>query len=48
MAERLETKLDGLGRTVDWYSGNEEWWGPIRSGEYRDYYEKHYGRSLRR
>jgi dTDP-glucose 4,6-dehydratase len=37
---------DGLARTVDWYRENEEWWGPIRSGEYRDYYEKHYGRAL--
>jgi dTDP-glucose 4,6-dehydratase len=37
---------EGLTRTVDWYRDNEAWWGPIRSGEYRDYYEKHYGRSL--
>jgi dTDP-glucose 4,6-dehydratase len=37
---------DGLARTVDWYRDNEAWWGPIRSGEYRDYYEKHYGRAL--
>jgi dTDP-glucose 4,6-dehydratase len=37
---------DGLARTVDWYRDNEEWWGPIRSGEYRDYYERHYGRPL--
>ena len=37
---------DGLGRTVDWYRDNEAWWGPIRSGEYREYYEKQYGRAL--
>jgi dTDP-glucose 4,6-dehydratase len=37
---------DGLARTVDWYRDNEPWWAPIRSGEYRDYYEKHYGRAL--
>jgi dTDP-glucose 4,6-dehydratase len=37
---------EGLARTVDWYRDNESWWGPIRSGEYRDYYEKHYGLSL--
>src|SRR4029079_6296434 len=37
---------DGLARTVDWYRDNEAWWEPIRSGEYRDYYEKHYGRAL--
>ncbi len=38
---------DGLERTVAWYRDNEDWWSPIRSGEYRDYYEKHYGRALR-
>ncbi len=37
---------DGLARTVDWYRDNEEWWAPIRSGEYRAYYEKQYGREL--
>jgi dTDP-glucose 4,6-dehydratase len=37
---------EGLGRTVDWYRDNEWWWGPIRSGEYREYYERHYGRPL--
>jgi dTDP-glucose 4,6-dehydratase len=36
----------GLARTVDWYRDNEWWWGPIRSGEYREYYERHYGRAL--
>jgi dTDP-glucose 4,6-dehydratase len=36
----------GLERTVDWYRDNEWWWGPIRSGEYREYYERHYGRAL--
>ena len=37
---------EGLARTVEWYRDNEEWWGPIRSGEYREYYEKQYGRPL--
>jgi dTDP-glucose 4,6-dehydratase len=37
---------DGLARTVDWYRDNEDWWAPIRSGEYREYYERHYGRAL--
>ena len=36
----------GLASTVEWYRDNESWWGPIRSGDYRDYYEKHYGRAL--
>jgi dTDP-glucose 4,6-dehydratase len=37
---------EGLERTVDWYRSNEDWWAPIRSGEYREYYLKQYGRSL--
>ena len=43
-----QTRLeDGLPRTVDWYRDSEWWWGPIRSGEYREYYERQYGRRLR-
>jgi dTDP-glucose 4,6-dehydratase len=37
---------DGIGRTVDWYRDNAWWWEPIRSGDYRAYYERHYGRAL--
>ena len=37
---------DGLQHTVDWYRKNRGWWEPIRSGEYRAYYERHYGRAL--
>jgi dTDP-glucose 4,6-dehydratase len=37
---------EGLERTVEWYRDNEWWWAPIRSGEYREYYERHYGRPL--
>ena len=36
----------GLARTVQWYRDNEWWWEPIRSGEYRAYYERQYGRAL--
>ncbi len=39
--------VDGLARTVDWYRENPWWWEPIRSGAYREYYERHYGRSLK-
>jgi dTDP-glucose 4,6-dehydratase len=38
---------DGLARTVGWYRDNEAWWEPIRSGDYREYYERQYGRALR-
>jgi dTDP-glucose 4,6-dehydratase len=37
---------EGLALTVSWYRDNEWWWGPIRSGEYREYYERQYGRAL--
>ena len=38
---------DGLERTVAWYRDSAWWWEPIRSGEYREYYERQYGRALR-
>jgi dTDP-glucose 4,6-dehydratase len=37
---------DGLAETVAWYRDNEPWWAPIRSGDYRAYYERQYGRAL--
>ena len=37
---------DGLEQTVQWYRDNTAWWEPIRSGDYREYYERQYGRSL--
>ncbi|UJA19050.1 dTDP-glucose 4,6-dehydratase [Thermoleophilia bacterium SCSIO 60948] len=54
-SERIQAELgwraevgfdEGIRRTFDWYEANESWWGPIRSGEYREYYERHYGRAL--
>jgi dTDP-glucose 4,6-dehydratase len=38
---------EGLERTVDWYRQNGWWWEPIRSGVYREYYERQYGRALK-
>ncbi len=37
---------EGLEQTVAWYRDSSWWWEPIRSGEYRAYYERQYGRSL--
>lgn len=33
----------GMQQTVEWYLGNSEWLDNVRSGAYRDYYEKLYG-----
>jgi dTDP-glucose 4,6-dehydratase len=37
---------EGLRATVDWYRDNRDWWEPIKSGEYRAYYEQQYGERL--
>jgi dTDP-glucose 4,6-dehydratase len=37
---------EGLEQTVQWYRDNPAWWQPIRSGDYREYYERQYGRTL--
>jgi dTDP-glucose 4,6-dehydratase len=34
---------EALARTVEWYRERRDWWEPIRSGEYRAYYEAQYG-----
>jgi dTDP-glucose 4,6-dehydratase len=33
---------DGIRRTIDWYSSNPSWLEHTRSGEYRNYYDRHY------
>jgi dTDP-glucose 4,6-dehydratase len=33
-----------LERTVSWYREHEAWWRPLKSGEFRVYYERQYGR----
>lgn len=32
----------GIEATVRWYADNPDWWRPIKSGEFREYYRKHY------
>jgi len=33
---------DALAATVRWYRENPEWWRPLKSGEFRQYYERQY------
>jgi len=33
---------DGLKATVEWYRTHESWWRPIKSGDFRRYYEEQY------
>ncbi|HJX49011.1 MAG TPA: dTDP-glucose 4,6-dehydratase [Gaiellaceae bacterium] len=37
---------DGLRETVEWYRVSRAWWEPIKSGEYRAYYEQQYAGRL--
>jgi dTDP-glucose 4,6-dehydratase len=37
---------DGIAETVAWYVENRGWWEPIKSGEYRAYYERQYAARL--
>jgi len=42
-----EPKMDfetGLKETVDWYIDNKDWLDSVTSGEYKKYYERHYGK----
>jgi dTDP-glucose 4,6-dehydratase len=42
-ARRFE---EGLAETVAWYRERRDWWGPIKSGEYREYYRRQYAARL--
>jgi dTDP-glucose 4,6-dehydratase len=33
---------EGIRRTIDWYQANSAWLDHARSGEYRNYYDRHY------
>jgi len=37
----------GIAATIDWYRKNRAWWEAVKSGAYRDYYERMYGARLR-
>ena len=36
------TFAEGLQRTVNWYLEHPEWWRPLKSGEYWEYYKRNY------
>lgn len=38
-----ETVEGGLRKTIQWYLDNQDWWQPLLSQEYQDYYQKVYG-----
>ena len=38
----------GIEKTARWYAERRDWWEPIKSGEYREYYRKHYGQAASR
>ena len=37
---------DALRETVGWYRDRTDWWRPLKSGEYLDYYRRQYGDRL--
>jgi dTDP-glucose 4,6-dehydratase len=37
------TPQEAIELAVRWYAENEWWWRPIKSGEFREYYERMYG-----
>jgi dTDP-glucose 4,6-dehydratase len=45
-APRHSFDAGGLAQTVAWYREGREWWEPIKSGDYRRYYETQYAARL--
>jgi dTDP-glucose 4,6-dehydratase len=40
--EPAVTFAEGLDRTVRWYQDHPEWWRPLKSGKYWEYYKRNY------
>jgi len=38
----LQSFGDALAKTVEWYRTHQAWWKPIKSGEFKAYYDKQY------
>jgi dTDP-glucose 4,6-dehydratase len=43
---RTHSFEDGLAETVAWYRDRRDWWEPLKSGEYREYYRRQYAARL--
>ena len=43
---RMRSLEEGLSETAAWYAERRDWWKPIKSGDYRQYYEQQYGARL--
>ncbi len=41
--EPKHTPAEAVAKTAVWYRENEWWWRKIKSGEFKEYYEKQYG-----
>jgi len=41
--EPRHTSAEAVAKTAVWYRENEWWWRKIKSGEFKEYYEKQYG-----
>lgn len=35
---------EGIVRTIEWYKSHESWWREIKSGAYREFYERNYAK----
>jgi len=53
--EKMRTRLgwepqididSGLRTTILWYQEHEEWWRPIKSGDYKRFYQQQYAQRL--
>ena len=47
LGARRGTSSDGLAETVEWYRAQRDWWEPLKSGEYLEYYRPQYADRLR-
>jgi dTDP-glucose 4,6-dehydratase len=36
------TFAEGIRRTVDWYVASQDWWRPLKSGEFWEFYRRNY------